>query len=410
MINKLKNLFYIFSFFFISLIFINSDFSGNFYWHGTSLFGDFNSVVNWLECNALGVDLYSKKNLICNDKQVSLFNYGHALLILPWSPTLDFFYRNLLPYFLIFIFIFLTIKIIKPEKKIEKLLLFLCLINPSTFFAYDRLNMDLFVYILAITICFNRVYFINWFLTLFLSLIKIYPAALFINIFFENQKRSLTNIFLIIILIFLSSMVYFFYFTDYIMYFFNNMSSGKAGYHYLFSLNSLPKVFKYIFNINYQALLIIFYLLFIFSIIKIYKRFNSSLKNLGTDIYSFNSKLFMIGGYLTLITYVIFSNWFYKEIFLILMIPYILRAKFDTKNNLSSLLIYLFISKYFFLFIYAYFNIHDGIIYDNSIRVFSSKFLFVMSVKSVFDFVIMGIITSILFQKTKFYIRNFITN
>ncbi len=392
--------------FFLSIILINSNLVSNFYWQGSSLFGDFNSVINWLECNAIGVDLYTKASLICNGKQVSLFNYGHAILILPWSQTLDIFYRDFLPYILIFIFIFLTIKIIKPTGKVEVILLFLCLMNPSTLFAYDRLNMDLLVYILAITICFNRIYFINWFLTLFISFVKIYPATLFINVFLEDQKRTLIKICLIIILIFLSTMVYFFYFADYIMYFFSNMTSGKAGYHYLFSLNSLPKIFKYIFNINYQILLVIFYLSFILFVIKIYRNYSSSLNEKNNEIYSLNSKLFMIGGFLTLISYIIFSNWLYREIFLILMIPYVLRSRIDSKNNIFFFLIYFFIARYFFLFLYAYLNIHDGITYENSVRIFSLNFLFAILVKSIFDFIIMGLLASILFQKTKNYILN----
>ena len=392
--------------FFLSIILINSNLVSNFYWQGSSLFGDFNSVINWLECNAIGVDLYTKASLICNGKQVSLFNYGHAILILPWSQTLDIFYRDFLPYILIFIFIFLTIKIIKPTGKVEVILLFLCLMNPSTLFAYDRLNVDLLVYILAITICFNRIYFINWFLTLFISFVKIYPATLFINVFLEDQKRTLVKICLIIILIFLSTMVYFFYFADYIMYFFSNMTSGKAGYHYLFSLNSLPKIFKYIFNINYQILLVIFYLSFILFVIKIYRNYSSSLNEKNNEIYSLNSKLFMIGGFLTLISYIIFSNWLYREIFLILMIPYVLRSRIDSKNNIFFFLIYFFIARYFFLFLYAYLNIHDGITYENSVRIFSLNFLFAILVKSIFDFIIMGLLASILFQKTKNYILN----
>ena len=49
----------------------------------------------------------------------------------------------------------------------------------------------------------------------------------------------------------------------------NNMLPGKAGYHFLYSLNSLPKILKYVFGIKYQILLLIFYSLFIFLVISI---------------------------------------------------------------------------------------------------------------------------------------------
>ena len=138
---------------------------------------------------------------------------------------------------MIFIFVLLTVKIINPQKNIAKILLFLCILNTSTLMAFDRANVDLFIYISVILICFNRIYFINWFLTLFVTFIKIYPAALFVNIFFENSKRSLRSIMIIIFFILLLTVVYFFYFKDDVLFFLNNLSGGKAGYHFLFSLD-----------------------------------------------------------------------------------------------------------------------------------------------------------------------------
>ena len=48
-------------------------------------------------------------------------------------------------------------------------------------------------------------------------------------------------------------------------------SGLNPGYHYLFSVKSIPKVIKYILNINYIFLLVFFYSLFIYISIKIYK-------------------------------------------------------------------------------------------------------------------------------------------
>ena len=404
MIN-LKNIFYSFIIFLITILLIKSEFIGNFYLQASFLFTDHSPLVDWLECNSVGVNLYTLEQLICNDRKVPLFNYGHALLIFPWNELLDIFYRVYLPYGVIFIFITLTVKIINPQKKIEIILLFLCLMNPSTLLGFDRLNVDLFVYILAIVICFNRIYFINWFFILFMSFIKIYPAALFVNIFFENPKRLPKHIVLIIASLFLFTMIYFFYFKDYILFFLNNISAGRAGYHFLFSLNSLPKIFKYILNFNYQFLLIIFYSLFIYSVVKFYRIYASFIKEKNDDIFSVDSKLFMIGGFLTLVNFLFFSNWFYREIFLILMMPYFLHKKNDNKLNIYSMIIYILIVRYFFLFIYSYINIHDDIIHIDSIRVFSNKFLLVIFIKSILDFIIMGLISSILFKKSKTYIK-----
>jgi len=362
-------------------------------------------MIQWLECHSLDVNLYITEGLICNGKQVETFAYGHALLFLPYSDVLSVFYNKYLPLIIIFLFILLTIKIINPQNKIEKLLLFLILLNPSTLLAFDRLNFDIIVYIFAIIICFNRIYFLNWFSILFLSFIKIYPAALFINIFFENKKRSNKNIFLIISFIFLITLIYAYYYADTILFFLETHRTGKPGYHYLFSLNSIPKILKYVFNFNYIILIFLTYVLFIILVVKIYKNFDSLSDQLQNDIFSTNSKLFIVGGYLSIVCFFLFSNWFYREIFLILMIPNVLSLKSSTNNKVLNLLIYVIIARYFYLFIYSYINIHDGITHVNSVRIFSSKFMFIIFLKSVFDFIIMSLLSAILVLKTKIYIK-----
>ena len=60
----------------------------------------------------------------------------------------------------------------------------------------ERLAFDIFVFLFIVFITFNRIYFLNWFLIVFLALTKIYPALLGINIFLENLDRSLKKNFL----------------------------------------------------------------------------------------------------------------------------------------------------------------------------------------------------------------------
>ena len=155
--KSIEKIIYIFLIFSISLFLINSNYSGNFYWQYPSLFDDHNHFIDWLECDAIGVNLFTSEKLICNNREVATFNYGNAVLILPWNQSLDIFYRDYLPYILIFIFVLLTVKIINPQKNIAKILLFLCILNPSTLMAFDRVNVDLFIYVFVIIICFNRI-------------------------------------------------------------------------------------------------------------------------------------------------------------------------------------------------------------------------------------------------------------
>jgi len=186
--------------------------------------------------------------------------------------------------------------------------------------------------------------------------------------------------------------------------------SGKAGYHFLYSLNSLPKIFKYFFDIKYQILLIIFYSFFIFLTIKFYKKIVSDTNYLDKDLYTKASKLFLIGGFLNLFLFTLASNFFYKEIFLILLIPYILSMKNKYNNKIFKILIYIFIARYGYLFLYAFININDGITFNDSQRIFSDKFLIVITLKSLLDFILVSIITSILYLKTKLYILDKLKN
>ena len=186
----------------------------------------------------------------------------------------------------------------------------------------------------------------------------------------------------------------------------NNMLPGKAGYHYLFSLNALPKIFKYIFSIKYQILLIIFYISFIIITTKFYKTIYKNNHYFKRELFTNNSKLFLVGAFLSLFLFISVSSYVYKEIFLILLIPFILEIKNKYGDKFFKTILFIIISRYIFLFLYAYVNVNDGITYDDNQRVFSNIFLIFITLKSLFDFILMSIIASILYLKSKFYVMD----
>ena len=53
------------------------------------------------------------------------------------------------------------------------------------------------------------------------------------------------------------------------------------------------------------------------------------------------------------------------------------------------------------LFIYGFLNVHDGISFINGERVFTHYFLIIIFIKSILDWILMLMIFSILFLKTK---------
>jgi len=396
--NKLKNILHLIFLFFIILVLLNLEFVSK----KPELFKDFIGPIDWLKCNSLGFNLFKEGTIGCG--LVEIMDYGYAFLSIPYNKTLDIFYRSYLPYIIIFTFIYLTIKIINPKNKQEIFILYLALLNPSTLLLIERLNIDCLIFIITILIVFNRIYFINWFLAIYLTLVKVYPIVLLTSILIEDKKRNIKKIFLIIFILTILMLFYLYIYQDFYIFMINNLNSGGAGYHFLFSLNSMPKIQKYIFGFNYEILLFIFYLLFIYVSIIFYKKINIEKKLLIGEIYTFESKLFIIGGYLILFIFISSSNYFYKEVFLILLIPYIFKIKNKYQSKLFNILIYIFIIKYLYSFIYAYININDGISYVDGQRIFSNKFLIIIFFKSILDFMLMSVISALLIVKTKIYI------
>tara|TARA_B100000795_G_C22795173_1_gene438985 strand:+ start:1506 stop:2741 length:1236 start_codon:yes stop_codon:yes gene_type:complete len=411
MTTKFKNIFHTLIVFFLVVILLDSRVLSNFVWTMPELFGDFNATIDWLECHSLGFNLITLETINCGTgKNIGQFNYGYAFLSLPYNDFLAIFYRTYLPWILIFIFIYLTLKIINPKNKIEILLIYLALLNPSTMLLIERMQLDCLFYIVIIFTVYNRYYFINWFLGIYFALIKIYPIAILLNIFIENKHRTFKKtcfIFLFLAIIFFT---YLFINRDFYLFMLNNMLPGKAGYHFLYSLNALPKIFKYVFSIKYQVLLLIFYSLFIYTTIKFYKKINSNNHKLNKEIYTTDSKLFIISGYFNLFLFILVSSYAYKEVFLILLIPFILKIKNKYQDKIFDILIYIFIIRYCYLFLYSFLNVHDGITFIEGQRIFSNKFLLAIFFKALLDFALMSIVSAILYMKTKIYILDKLKN
>lgn len=372
---------------------------------------DFKGPINWLECHSLGFNLITLESVDCGlGERIGQFNYGYAFLNIPYNDFLGILYRTYLPWIFIFLFIFFSVAIFSPKNKSETFLLYLALLNPSTMLLIERMQLDCLFYLAIIFAVYNRYYFIHWFLGIYFALIKFYPIAILISIFVEEKDRSLKFIFFIIFFLSCLFFSYLFLNKEYYLFMANNMLPGKAGYHFLYSLNSLPKILTYSFAIKYQILLILFYSLFIFITIKNYKKLSIDQNFILNELYTDKSKLYLIAGYFNLFLFTLVSSYAYKEIYLILFIPYILHIKEKYNNKIFNILIYILIVRYIYLFLYAYINVHDEITFIDGQRVFSYKFLITIFFKAILDFILVSFTTAILFLKTKLYIIDKINN
>ena len=404
MTSKYKNIFHTLLIFLIIYSLLNSKILSNFVWTFPQLFVDFTGPINWLECHYLGYNLITLDLINCGSGNIGQFNYGYAFLAIPYNEYLGFFYKTYLPWLLIFLFICCSVFIFNSKNKLSSFLLYLAILNPSTLLLLERMQLDCLFYLMIIFTIYNRYYLINWFFGIYFALIKFYPIAILITIFVEDKKRSLKLIFLIIAFLSLIFFIYLFINKQNYLFMINNMLPGKAGYHFLYSLNTFPKIFKYILDVNYQFLLLIFYSLFILVTVMVYKKIDIDNIFMQKSLYTNKSKLFLIAGYFNLFLFTLVSSYVYKEVYLLLFIPFILHIKNKYENKIFNFLIYFFIARYLFLFIYAYINVHDDITFVEGQRIFSNKFLLAISIKAILDFVLNTFVVAILVLKTRLYI------
>ena len=260
----LKTILHSFIILIIVLFLLQSDYLKNFIWAASDLFVDFKIPLDWLRCHSLGVNLLTLEALNCGNRTVSQFNYGYIFLSLPYNELLDVFYRNYVPWILIISIIFLTTFRINPKNKIEFIILYLSFLNPSSLLLIERMQLDAVFYLTILLITYHRVFFITWILGVIFSLIKFYPVAILATVFLKNKKRNLKNILMILLSLLFLIFLYIFINWDGYSFMLHNMLPGKAGYHFLFSLNGVAKIFNYLFEIKYQFFLLVTYVFFFY--------------------------------------------------------------------------------------------------------------------------------------------------
>ena len=348
-------------------------------------FGDFQLFKNALNCVDKGLSPYiGPSELKCVG-----FNYGHVILIL--TPFKKFFANSnqyILPFTFLTIFIATTIKLINPKNAFEFFLISLALLNPSSLLLIERMNLDILLYLIIVILAFNKLYLINWFLVAYSFLFKFHPFIFGIIIFVEKKKRKIINLFFIFIFILLISLIFIFLYKDEYTLMFRDSGAWKMGLHYLFSIKTIPKVLKESFSIHYGSSLLIFYVIFIYQTYQKSFKHNIDLE----DIYSFNKKLFLLSSNSLLLCFLTFSNAFYREVFLILTIPYLLS---NMNNKYFKNVAFLLCFKYLFNFVYILDLNFETFYHVNDVRIYKNHFLITVFFKGLIDYILMLLIGGI---------------
>ncbi len=345
------------------------------------LFRDWKVVIN---------DIYCTEN--CRS-----FRYGPSLLYLPFLNLLEEFYYQIFPNFLIIFFILSIFIMFNKFHDKNRLLIFCIILSPTSLLAIERGNFDLLLFIFAFLICYNRFLYINIFLISFSFLAKYYPVTYFLNIFTHKKNNSYLKMRIIFIITLILSALILYFHKEIFLGALDSSSASKAGYHMLFSIKATAKVLKYIFSINYILLLTITYLLFFIIIYFLVKYLYKNKINEKLSLVKIEDKLFLIGTNTILFNYLVFSNYYYREIFLIFSLPIIIKLKNILTNDIIKYFFYFIIFRYLFLHVYNYFILNENFTHVDGVRTFYNSFLTVFTIKSILDFILMIVLSSVLF-------------
>jgi hypothetical protein len=394
-----KKLIYFFVSSIIIFIILYGGFLYNIYIHPTEiinqngnkqivLFGDFKYLFKIINCNNLGFNVYLSNN--CYSDYYGSFLYGPSILIFPYVDELtETYIVYVLSTFLILMFIFLTIKIVNPKKSFEYILLTLILFNPTTLFLYEKLNIDILIYVfLILTVYFVRNDLLKLLIIYILTITKFYPAIF--SIIFILHKKKLIYLFLLItlILIFLSL------FWENLLNVLSTLDYVSQSFKYSFSLNTLNKIFLYFINLQIfdllKVILIIFSLLISALIFNFFinKKIYFNVSNLGK-----NETMFILSSSLSISLYLIFGNNFYREIYLIGTIPFLLK---NIEIKFFKNLLYFIIFKYNYLFIFFPYYYNANL--DSNLLA-----QILVALKSSLDFILICFLSSVMFLFTKLY-------
>ena len=114
------------------------------------------------------------------------------------------------------------------------------------------------------------------------------------------------------------------------------------------------------------------------------------------EIFSNKTKLFLLSVNTLVLCFLIYSNYYYREVFLICALPLLL----SLNSKYIKIFINFIIIRYFFLFFYTYLNVNEEsmfgetIYYIDGVRYFKDIFLISTYVKGFFDLALMSVLCS----------------
>jgi len=322
------------------------------------LFGDWTVILSAIKCKLINYDVFINNPCdVINRTHV----YGSILLFIPYFQNLNIFYFLYFPIIVNLIFIAAIISHFRFLNIRDFILPLVFIFNPSTLLLMERLNFDIFIFLIMLLLCYFRKNFLNLFLVSFLTVAKFYPISLVLLFFIKDKsKKFLVNIIYFIFFLFLTIILLYLDRAN-ISKIVNNVAQFSANYKWSFNFFGFSKI-PFLLEIFSKDILVIFSI-FLF-LIFIFFGFNSPIFKIIEDNYlsdkknwNYKETLFLISSGIFVSTYFVFNNWIYREVFLFGLIPLFLELSdisFFLKNLVNFIIfrfIYFTLSSFFTIFL-----------------------------------------------------------
>mgnify|MGYP001166522591 FL=1 len=315
------------------------------------IFHDWSYVVNSSLCFEKGYDVYL--NNPCETLS-NPFIYGKILLYLPFVENNLNFYYFVVPIVFNIIFLFVCLSFFYKENKLLYLILSIIFIFSVPFLlAIERANIDILIALIIFLLAKFKNIYLNIFFIIMISISKFYPICLNIIFIFNKNLKSFLKYFFLTNIIILS---FLFFQKDSLIKIFNNKALVDSSGIYNFSFSGILE------SSNNVSVLIILLYLFIFLLFTIFfsKKIlsnNDITRLINSNIYE--NRLFILSSTTLIFCYFVFSNYIYREIFFLGLIPWILKNNNNSNNNLPALLLILLSLKFILTTLIVFINLNN---------------------------------------------------
>ena len=308
------------------------------------LFADWTVIVNANLCLEKGFDVFIKNPC---DPWGRKHVYGEILLYLPFIDVLKKFYLFYFPIIMNFLFIYVFISFFNYKKSLKNYTFFFFVLSAPFLTAVERANNDILIFLIIFLISKYRSLLTSHILILLGVLSKFYPVCFGIIFLFKKEiKKILINLLLLSLFI---SIFIFFQFESLIK-IFNTQTQFSAGNVYAFSFQSLIKTIGYFQLVEDLKWLKTFFIVgfLLIPFLSIVYLFTSKNNHFFKEIFTnniFESRIYIISSITLISCYFIFENTFYREIFFLGLIPWLLRYE-DQESNIKDFYYYFILFKF----------------------------------------------------------------